>query len=251
MKFKKILTHAGVFHADEVLAIATIKSLFSYEIPIERVNEVSEEDMQDPQVLVLDIGGEYNPELGNFDHHHDRDLSATNVLVLHHFVDSSYREKLRKHLFQYVSDVDTGTIPGGWTEGIPTFNAIIRNLNGVLSFEETVSIAKTILKGYINTTKVAIETENYYFSLERAYEKVVIEEKGTFIPEWKELAKQEGILLMLSPNARGGWQLVSRDSQVLKITKAEGQTFLHASGFMAVYADKETALKHAKKIVSI
>ncbi|MEK7177162.1 MAG: MYG1 family protein [Patescibacteria group bacterium] len=63
----KIVTHNGKFHADEVFAVATI--LLAHEgedIEIVRT--------RDPLIIktgdiVVDVGGEYNPSLGKFDHH--------------------------------------------------------------------------------------------------------------------------------------------------------------------------------------
>ena len=84
-RIKKIVTHAGTFHADELCALALLHTMFP-DAPVERTYTPSEEDFQDPEVWVLDIGRRYEPELNNFDHHHDAELPATNMLVLRHFL---------------------------------------------------------------------------------------------------------------------------------------------------------------------
>ncbi len=63
----KIITHSGKFHADEVFAIATL-ILAHKEESIEVVRT------RDPEIIktgdiVVDVGGEYDPAKGKFDHH--------------------------------------------------------------------------------------------------------------------------------------------------------------------------------------
>ena len=64
---KKIGTHNGTFHCDEVLACFMLKQLPEYgHADIIRT--------RDPKVLakcdiVVDVGGEYNPEKHYYDHH--------------------------------------------------------------------------------------------------------------------------------------------------------------------------------------
>lgn len=261
MEIKKIITHAGVFHADELLSIATIL-LFENkdfeEIEIERKNEVSVAELADPEIIIIDVGRHYQPIFGNFDHHQDGELPASNLLVLEHFCkDIDLKNILRKQLYNYVSDVDKGKIiikEGGETA---TFNSIIRNLNNLEedNFEKALVVTGVTLQGYLATAMLSIETKQYYYSLERDLDgKVIIERAGQFIPDWKQLAKEEGVMFMISPNARGGWQIVTRDSEEFVIPKhpdPKVQTFRHANGFMAVYAELGDALVHVEEIVEM
>lgn len=109
--YTKIITHAGNFHADEVLSVALLRAI-GIRAPLYRQFQVSPEDLTDPTVIVLDMGGEYNPELGSFDHHQDKNLQAINMLVLDYFAASvgveGIRERLANHWFARVSQVDRG-----------------------------------------------------------------------------------------------------------------------------------------------
>ena len=58
---EKAITHAGVFHADDVFAFAFLRIINPF-IRLERVNKVTP-DMYKPNTVVFDIGG------GPFDHH--------------------------------------------------------------------------------------------------------------------------------------------------------------------------------------
>lgn len=83
-----IVTHSGRFHADEVFAIAMILMLGEKEIVRSRDQEIIEQ-----AEIVLDVGGEYNPETLRFDHHQnsftrtreDGTPYATAGLVWEHF----------------------------------------------------------------------------------------------------------------------------------------------------------------------
>jgi len=65
MNHKTIATHNGNFHADDVFSIAALKYIFpSFELMRTRdLKLIAEAD------IVLDVGGEYDPETGRFDHH--------------------------------------------------------------------------------------------------------------------------------------------------------------------------------------
>ena len=85
---KKIITHGGKAHLDDVFACAlalvnrawdsmengraaTVEAAL-YDacegVVIER-RDPTEDELANPHVLVLDVGGRYEPDLGNFDHH--------------------------------------------------------------------------------------------------------------------------------------------------------------------------------------
>lgn len=77
----KIITHPGQAHNDEFLAIAVLCAHTSV-LSIER-REPTQEELEDPRVLVVDIGGRHEPEKGNFDHHQlPRDHAPTCALSL-------------------------------------------------------------------------------------------------------------------------------------------------------------------------
>lgn len=67
--YHTIITHGGKAHRDEFLACCLA---FAYKgVPVDtiRTNAVEQPYMDNPEILVLDIGGDYNPELNNYDHH--------------------------------------------------------------------------------------------------------------------------------------------------------------------------------------
>ena len=70
----RIVTHPSRFHADDLFAVTTVQAFL-------RARGVADHDIEvvrtrDPDVIasgdyVLDVGGEYDPERGRFDHHQE------------------------------------------------------------------------------------------------------------------------------------------------------------------------------------
>jgi len=76
----RILTHPGGAHKDDFLACCLLAS--EHGTPIER-REPTAEDLADPRTAVVDVGGEWEPERMNFDHHQfPRDSTPTCALSL-------------------------------------------------------------------------------------------------------------------------------------------------------------------------
>ena len=253
MTITKIITHAGQFHADEVLAIALLRIL-GYDAPVERTFTPSEEDFADPTVFVLDIGRRFEPEKGNFDHHKDGQLVATNLLLLQHLEEQvggyAVAKQLYARLFSRVSDVDRGLVVLDST-GIPEFNMLIRAFNSLSDgFDRALSVATEILTAILETTRKAIADESRWYALEKL-NGIAYQHDTDVILCWKEKAKEEGICLLVCPNLRGGYSVVSRDTAELVIPVDEYQTFRHASGFMATYPSYQIALQQANVLLSL
>jgi len=68
---KKIVTHAGRAHLDEVMAISVLKlyNPILSATPVERVNTVYLEDLENPEIMVLDVGMSLDFDKNNLDHH--------------------------------------------------------------------------------------------------------------------------------------------------------------------------------------
>lgn len=66
MALTLILTHPGGAHKDELLACCLLAAV--HRVPIVR-REPTAEDLADPTIAVVDVGGEHAPARNNFDHH--------------------------------------------------------------------------------------------------------------------------------------------------------------------------------------
>jgi uncharacterized UPF0160 family protein len=249
-KFKKIIVHGGVFHADELLAIATLKQLGVVEwhdVVIERQNKVDITNIP-CDVIIMDIGG-VNNGVNIFDHHQDKDLPAACVLVLDAFCENKeLAEVLKKHFYNAVSDIDTGKIfstPATFSQIVGNFNLLEDGFNKALAYvQQTLDVVW-------NMALKSLESKKKWSSLETICNgRVKIQNDTDFIPNWKEMAEEEGVKALISPNLREGWQIISWNSNDFVIPVKEGQTFIHSTGFMAVYINKEAVIEHAKELLS-
>lgn len=66
MPIKLILTHPGGAHKDDFLACCVLAHL--HNVPIQR-RDPDQDDLADPEICVVDIGGSHDPAKNNFDHH--------------------------------------------------------------------------------------------------------------------------------------------------------------------------------------
>ena len=77
---KTIITHPGGAHKDDFLACSVLLS--NHSVYIFR-RDPTEQELEDPEVAVVDIGHQHDPELNNFDHHQlPRDHEPTCALSL-------------------------------------------------------------------------------------------------------------------------------------------------------------------------
>ncbi len=253
---KKVITHAGTFHADELLALATYHYFaqtgfaafdFMDIEQFERKFQVNEFELADPEIIIIDMGRSFDPALGNFDHHQDQNLPASNLLILRHFVpEGRFRDLLEEYLFKYVSDCDLG----GEKSTAPTLTSIIRGLNNLKQtncYELAFRCAQTALLSAVATANARIESEARWAQVEKIG-KVAITDSTQHIVGWHELAEADGILMLVTPNQRGGYQITSRSTDVFAIPECELQTFRHNSGFLAAYATKDDAVNHAMSL---
>jgi len=77
-----IITHGGAAHRDEFVAVCVAMAKYP-EVPVLR-RDPTVEELDDPAVLVLDVGGRHEPCFANFDHHQfGRDEAPTCALQLY------------------------------------------------------------------------------------------------------------------------------------------------------------------------
>ena len=84
MPITQILTHPGGAHKDELLACSLLAAV--HQVPIVR-REPTVDDLADPAIAVIDVGGEHEPARNNFDHHQfpaDHPPICSLSLVLQH-----------------------------------------------------------------------------------------------------------------------------------------------------------------------
>lgn len=244
----RIFTHAGQFHADEVLAIALIHEVVG-ELPIIRTFNPEPEEGD----WVVDIGMEFDTSRLRFDHHQDEAIGASNMLVLRFLhrkgcISPEAAEALRTRLFERVSDIDCGRAKPVEYE----YNSLIRAFNGTRNgFEEALGFSRRVVSNIIRDAEKQAEDKKRYYACPIVGRARVCEDSDPILG-WKEVALEEllddQVVFLVTPNARGGWQAISADSERWNIPADPRQTFRHATGFLAVYATKEDCLGHLSEL---
>lgn len=257
MNYRLIVTHDGLFHADEVLAIETILFLVGYDIPVVRTRDKAKlaEYLVDPTVLVLDVGGDYNPAMGNFDHHQDKELMATNMLVLLHFgagLRAGLVEEMATALYLRVSRIDTGQVQSDPDDIYHSteFNALIRSLNSLPTggFEAARTMASAAVRGCFETAHLKLTGAERWASLHKE-QHIAYLGNTAFIPEWRDYAEGDEILFLVAPNVDGSCRLFTANLDLAIPSGAAGQVKVLHSGSFAIYVDKAAAIKHARLLV--
>ena len=62
------IVHRGAAHADDIFSICLFLGKFGSKTPVYR-RDPTEEELNDPKVCVMDVGGRHEPHLNNYDHH--------------------------------------------------------------------------------------------------------------------------------------------------------------------------------------
>jgi len=244
MGIKSIITHDGAFHADEVMAIALIHELLG-ETPVRRTRKLSESDMRDPEVWVVDVGLRHDPSTLCFDHHHDPSLEASCKLVADHLLREGilkqpvYREL--KETLDAISDIDRHGYKGH--TGFQ-FNSLIRMLDGLEGgFNEALGICRMIYRYAVRSAGLEEASRRIWESGEAFGERVRV--CSGFPAHWKRYVDR-GILIY--PDGRH-WKMVTSDSEALPLVSTGSETFMHVHRFFALFPSREKALDSAMRAV--
>lgn len=273
--YKKIVTHPGIHHSDETLAIALLNVLW-IDAPIVRWVP-SEEDLSDSNVIVIDVGMEHNIRSNNYDHHQDSELPAACSLVLDEFMEDGWqKDTLKKILFDGISDKDT------WKNLHKKADRIIEKAVKVLAvagrnneFHHSIELYKryiaTILNNDIDGMRMlASLVGNEYRSVNRKYidpirrkinnaKKISVSEGDiicldeTISYAILDIVCDDSVVFVVMPNDRNPDETIlislQKDTFPIKQEANCNQNWIHSGKFFAKYKTKESAIEHAKSMI--
>lgn len=122
-----VATHSGHFHADDVFAFALLRTFLDSDLRLVRTRDL---DVIATADIAIDVGGEYDPARGRFDHHqreYTGELSSAGMvlswLASEDKLSTELADKLRKGWVDYIDAVDNGrTKP---ESGVPCINSLV------------------------------------------------------------------------------------------------------------------------------
>lgn len=275
-KISRIITHSGVFHADEILSMALLEqsgktgrliiAQHAYPGPepigsvtmVFRVPQVPEELV--PDTIVLDMGGIHNPERLRFDHHQDFKIESTCMLTLDWVYKDAGTEEdlfilegLKERLFKNTSDIDRGVKkgdPANFSNLVAAFN--VYSSDETQSFWRALEFVRQVLSLLKINLHKSYEAAKTWPSIEiiKAFGvSLKVVEDIRSIPNWKELSRKSSIEGVITFSYRGGIQVISRGTKVWKIPVTPNQVFRHATGFTAVYPTYEALFKDSDSFI--
>lgn len=273
---KVVATHSGIFHSDEVLAIALLQVFKpAWEIEIVRTRDAEAIASAD---LVVDVGGIYSIDGGRFDHHQFNKedalygLSSAGLVwqALRHYC--GYCDHMSQHCG---SDWCTGDPTGGTTS--PDYGAITRLVKEVdaqdtgtirmaehhfcqiissfntadifseaqdRAFEEAVAFAKGYIKNLADKASrdfsAKILAESQKIQQGAGFKYVVVNPSTGFINN--QLFKNKADLVIQWDAKQSHWTVMSLDAEnfCLSSTGRSTENFCHKGGFVGGYFEEES-----------
>jgi uncharacterized UPF0160 family protein len=282
----QIVTHWQKFHIDELFAIVFLKLYVDQDINITRTREPSQltKFVNDPDVWVLDVGGEYNPDMKNFDHHQatfkkswsDGTPMSTCGIVWTYLRENNYlsqhmnsetMDRIEKDIIIKVDKQDNGI--EHWTEAffIGLFNRQTDDQKKMHhQFMKALSATEDFYKnffGYIRQNMKADKNVSKVIKKSEQYAHVVFMDSNNqqIINRLSEYTDKQIVVLpykgkntwkiqAITPNCHmpKAWRGLS-GKQLSDVSGVPNMVFCHKTGFMCVIeADKDTAINVAKQV---
>lgn len=248
----KIIVHNGAAHFDEFLSISLIMGKFyGLDFIVERKNP-SEAELEDPNIWVVDIGGRYQPEKLNFDHHQDLRLPASFGLIAKHF--NIHKEMRKSHNWWEIHSVMDRKGPAEVASRLGIDNKVLLCTTNPLvgfmlrKFSENPNALhiKELMKDFGHSLIQNLERERSMFSYFNKCEVTKLNDKHSFIfnpskdyfgaEKWIE-TQPKNHSIMVSYDDRGDGLVFMRmrnnpEIDFTRLKDRECMLFIHKSGFM-------------------
>jgi uncharacterized UPF0160 family protein len=219
-----VVTHNGNFHADDVFSIAALKCI----LPSFKLIRTRDLELIKQADIVVDVGGEYDPDSGRFDHHQrggagEREngipYSSFGLIWQKYGVDicqgnQDVANALDAGLVSEIDAIDCGHVEGvskgiSLSQTIGMFNPTWQEDSHFDEcFDEAVEFASRVLKRFIAAAKGGISAKEIVAkAIDNAEDpRVIVLEK--YIP-WKRTvhALSEEALYMVYPSQTGEWRI--------------------------------------------
>ena len=287
---KKIISHKKPHHADDFFALSVIKIYHNAPIELKAPQEISQDEINDPHIILIDVGGNYDPKLLNFDHHQDLNLPCSLVLVLN-WLSIEDKEIILNSPFLKGIDITDKKGPKALPEvGIsPDWNDELDKMKKtILLSEPHPEIGKTFLEvckmnlSYQDSWKILYQKLDEKNLLEQGKEIIEKEEKlyqekkdkviffntekgkiafspETLAPHHHKFFKETEVILLIEKNSmkenhtsiiKNTQITETKDIDLSKVFSIYPKVFIHQNGFIAVI-DTEINKASVDKILEI
>jgi uncharacterized UPF0160 family protein len=220
-----VITHNGIFHADDVFSIAALKQIF----PSFHLVRTRDSDAIAKADIVVDVGGQYVPEKLRFDHH-QRDgaghrengipYSSFGLIWKKYGLqicggEQNVADGVDSGLVSTIDAIDCGHVEGlaegiSLSQSISMFNPTWEEEDEDIDkcFDEAVVFASRILERFIASATGGIKAKEIVAkAIKKAKDpRVIVLEKFT---PWKRTvhALSEDALYIVYPSQTGQWRI--------------------------------------------
>ena len=219
-----VVTHNGIFHADDVFSIATLKQVF----PSLQLVRTRDSDILGQADIVVDVGGQYDSDKGRFDHHQrDGAGERENGVPYSSFgliwkkyglqiCDSQQdvADAVDAGLVSTIDAIDCGHVEGlaegiSLSQTISMFNPTWEEDDDIdKCFDEAVAFASRILERFVASAIGGVKAKEIVAkAIEKAQDpRVIVLDKFT---PWKRTvhALSKDALFMVYPSQTGQWRI--------------------------------------------
>ena len=250
-----IITHDGLAHVDDLLAVALLLTKYP-DTTVIRKSEVTEEELNDDMTIVVDVGGRYEPENRNYDHHQDKELPSSLIMVLkYEFGRGTEEDLLKIDELRYIDTWDRfGPVETQkrFDIKLPEFRELVSDLvlrafskAKVISRRENIelyftllTLGKELLEFIDNYRKLLNEVKENSEVKEVKGLKVVKINKPIQIKYIKKVHPDVAIVVQPNPRTKGAYSVIRIDDHPrVDFNRIKDQIpahFIHPTGFMAV-----------------
>ena len=253
----KIVSHPGSAHKDDFLSVSVLLATLGKAEVFRR--EPTDEDLNDPDTYVVDVGLELAPERHNFDHHQDSSLPCAFHLVMQHLG----HHEAAMLMFAWYPHMSMMDVRG------PYRTAEHLGVDSSIFFASSSPIDGYIISTFANLD--SLNDQNPLFDLMKAIgenliamvgrkmerlERLKSEVRVVAIKQFKAVASEinespklsmelylkflndEKVVMSITPSNRGeGWELLRLGDNTFvdfrAIKKNPEVRFVHGSGFLA------------------
>jgi hypothetical protein len=254
----QIIVHAGRAHADDFLAACVCR--YKTGAPVLRTDHTLEM-LENPDCWVLDQGGEWDPELHNFDHHHLEQEICSLTMVLDHFYGDGYRTHVPGLRFIEIND-SYGSKRAAEFAGVTQESLEVTKSPIHSAMLDAFSRIEGLVDGYMAETMLAIgrevcdrigKSQRLLDAIDEGYS--IVESSGIMVLDvtrcrppnghshdvlpTKTWCKIKGldpeVILTKDSRKDGSFRMVSVNLDSIRFLPNHISSFTHASGFLTSF----------------